>query len=125
MGYSKYEIIIVASMIQAEAGVSQDRGKIARVIYNRLDEGMALGIDATVIYALGERKNSLTCEDLASRLALQHAHSHGAPADTDRSTRSGGNQGGCGPRRRTVALLRAHRLRRTTLVLRRLRRFPR
>ena len=64
LGYSKYEILIVASMIQAEAGVSQDRGKIARVIYNRLDEGMALGIDATVIYALGERKNSLTSEDL-------------------------------------------------------------
>ena len=64
MGYSKYEILIVASMIQAEAGVSQDRGKIARVIYNRLDEGMALGIDATVIYALGERKTSLTSEDL-------------------------------------------------------------
>ena len=64
MGYSKYEILNVASMIQAEAGVSQDRGKIARVIYNRLDEGMALGIDATVIYALGERKNSLTATDL-------------------------------------------------------------
>jgi len=64
MGYSKYEIMIVASMIQAEAGVSQDRGKIARVIYNRVDEGMMLGIDATVIYALGERTNSLTAEDL-------------------------------------------------------------
>src|SRR5665809_121759 len=64
MGYSKYEILNVASMIQAEAGVSQDRGKIARVIYNRLDEGMALGIDATVVYALGERRNSLTATDL-------------------------------------------------------------
>ncbi|MGH2775779.1 MAG: endolytic transglycosylase MltG [Actinomycetota bacterium] len=64
MGYSKYEILNVASMIEAEAGVSQDRAKIARVIYNRLDEGMALGIDATVIYALGERKNSLTSTDL-------------------------------------------------------------
>ncbi|MPZ90816.1 MAG: endolytic transglycosylase MltG [Actinobacteria bacterium] len=64
MGYSKYEILNVASMIQAEAGVSRDRGKIARVIYNRLDENIALGIDATVIYALGERKNSLTSSDL-------------------------------------------------------------
>ncbi|CAN5702167.1 endolytic transglycosylase MltG [soil metagenome] len=64
MGYSKYDILNVASMIQAEAGVSRDRGKIARVIYNRLDEGMALGIDATVIYALGERRNSLTATDL-------------------------------------------------------------
>ncbi|MGH2750405.1 MAG: endolytic transglycosylase MltG [Actinomycetota bacterium] len=64
LGYSKYEILIVASMIEAEAGVSRDRGKIARVIYNRLDQGIALGIDATVIYALGERKNSLTQSDL-------------------------------------------------------------
>ena len=64
MGYSKYDILNVASMIQAEAGVSRDRGKIARVIYNRLDENIALGIDATVIYALGERKNSLTSSDL-------------------------------------------------------------
>lgn len=66
MGYSKYEILIIASMIQAEAGVSEDTGKIARVIYNRLDRGIMLGIDATVIYGLGERTNSLTVSDLDS-----------------------------------------------------------
>jgi len=66
MGYSQYEILIIASMIQAEAGVSEDTGKIARVIYNRLDQGIMLGIDATVIYGLGERKNSLTATDLDS-----------------------------------------------------------
>ncbi|MGH2736279.1 MAG: endolytic transglycosylase MltG [Actinomycetota bacterium] len=64
MGYSPYEIVNVASMVQAEAKVDRDRGKIARVIYNRLDEGIALGIDATVIYALGEHKTSLTETDL-------------------------------------------------------------
>jgi UPF0755 protein len=66
MGYSQYEILIIASMIQAEAGVSEDTGKIARVIYNRLDRGIKLGIDATVIYGLGERRNSLTATDLDS-----------------------------------------------------------
>ena len=66
MGYSQYEILIIASMIQAEAGVSEDTGKIARVIYNRLHQGIMLGIDATVIYGLGERKNSLTVSDLDS-----------------------------------------------------------
>jgi UPF0755 protein len=66
MGYSKYEILIIASMIQAEAGVSEDAGKIARVIYNRLEQGIMLGIDATVIYGLGERTNSLTASDLES-----------------------------------------------------------
>ena len=37
-------------MIEKEAKVSQDRAKIARVIYNRLDAGMKLHIDATVKY---------------------------------------------------------------------------
>lgn len=64
MGYSPYEVVIVASMVEAEAGVEQDRARIARVIYNRLDAGIPLGIDATVIYALGEHKQVLTRTDL-------------------------------------------------------------
>lgn len=63
-GMSRYEILIVASMVQAEAGVEEDRGKIARVIYNRLQQDIPLGIDATVIYALGEHKTSLSPSDL-------------------------------------------------------------
>lgn len=65
MGYSPYQAIIVASMVEAEAKVDEDRAKIARVIYNRLDEGMRLGIDATIDYALGEHKTELTQSDLA------------------------------------------------------------
>lgn len=38
---------------------------VARVIYNRLREGMTLGIDATVLYALGEHKDTLTESELA------------------------------------------------------------
>jgi peptidoglycan lytic transglycosylase G len=64
MGYSPYEAITVASMVEAEAKVDQDRGKIARVIYNRLEAGMQLGIDATIDYALGEHKTELTSSDL-------------------------------------------------------------
>ncbi len=65
MGLAPYDVVNVASMVQAEARVDEDRGKIARVIYNRLDQGMALGIDATIIYATGEHKTSLTESDLA------------------------------------------------------------
>lgn len=61
---SPYEAIIVASMVEAEAKLDEERAKIARVIYNRLDEGMRLEIDATVNYALGEHKNVLTASDL-------------------------------------------------------------
>jgi UPF0755 protein len=64
MGVTPYEVAIIASMVEAEAAVDADRTKIARVIYNRLDEGMSLGIDATVIYALGEHTDSLTESDL-------------------------------------------------------------
>lgn len=49
---SPYEILIVASMIEEEARIDEDRAKIARVIYNRLIDGEALGIDATTIYGV-------------------------------------------------------------------------
>jgi UPF0755 protein len=63
-GVSPYEAITVASMIEAEAQLDEERPMIARVIYNRLQEGMALGIDATILYALGEHKTELSSEDL-------------------------------------------------------------
>ena len=65
LGFTAYEALIVASMIEGEASVGGDRDKIARVIYNRLDQGIALGIDATIIYALGEHRTELFESDLA------------------------------------------------------------
>jgi UPF0755 protein len=65
VGRQPYEVLVVASLVEAEAKVDEDRGKIARVIYNRLEQGMTLGIDATVYYALQRRGGSLTRSDLA------------------------------------------------------------
>ncbi len=65
VGRSAYEVLVVASLVEAEAKVDDDRAKIARVIYNRLDKRMTLGIDATVYYALGRKGGSLTRSDLA------------------------------------------------------------
>ncbi len=45
-----YEILIIASMIEKEAKLDEDRAKIARVIYNRLSIEMNLQIDATLLY---------------------------------------------------------------------------
>jgi UPF0755 protein len=45
-----YQVLIVASMIEKEAKVDEDRPKIARVILNRLALGMPLQIDATLLY---------------------------------------------------------------------------
>jgi len=49
-----YEVLVVASMIEREARVDDDRAKIARVIYNRLYLRMALEIDATLSYGQPE-----------------------------------------------------------------------
>jgi UPF0755 protein len=64
LGVTPYEAIIIASMIEAEAKVDDERAMVARVIYNRLEEGMALGIDATVNYAIQDHKLGLTRSDL-------------------------------------------------------------
>ncbi len=48
-----YEAIVVASLIEREARVPEERPKMARVIYNRLEAGLPLGIDASLNYALG------------------------------------------------------------------------
>jgi UPF0755 protein len=45
-----YKILIIASLIEREAKVPEDRAKIARVIYNRLLLGMTLDIDASLYY---------------------------------------------------------------------------
>lgn len=58
------EVVTIASMIEREARVPQDRTKISGVIYNRLAKGMPLQIDATVQYAQGEHKTRLLYRDL-------------------------------------------------------------
>jgi UPF0755 protein len=65
MGMTPYEIVIVASLIEKEVSVAEERAEVAAVIYNRLKQDMTLGIDATVRYALNKWKGALTDEDLA------------------------------------------------------------
>ena len=60
-----YEALIVASIAEREAGVPEDLGKVARVIYNRLEEGMPLQMDSTVNYALGKSDIRLSDQDVA------------------------------------------------------------
>ena len=63
-GLTMREIVTIASMVEKEAANDDERATIAGVIYNRLNANMYLGIDATVQYALPERKAVLTYDDL-------------------------------------------------------------
>jgi len=63
-GLTMRDIVNIASMIEKEAANDDERATIASVIYNRLKANMALGIDATIQYALPEHKEELTQEDL-------------------------------------------------------------
>ena len=65
LGVTPYQIVVIASMIEKEAGIDADRPKIAAVIYNRLRRGMPLGIDATVAYIDPNPSDGLTDADLA------------------------------------------------------------
>jgi hypothetical protein len=47
-GYSVYDVVNVASMVEREIQVPEERKLAASVIYNRLDAGNPLGIDATI-----------------------------------------------------------------------------
>ncbi|WP_432117526.1 endolytic transglycosylase MltG [Streptomyces sp. bgisy032] len=47
-----YQAVTIASLVQAEAATKADMGKVARVIFNRLERGMPLQMDSTINYAL-------------------------------------------------------------------------
>ena len=62
--FSAHEILTIASMIEREAMIDREKPIIASVIYNRLEKNMRLQIDATVLYALGTYKKTVTFKDL-------------------------------------------------------------
>jgi UPF0755 protein len=64
VGVTPYQAVVVASMVEREAKLTEDRGLVAQVVYNRLRRGMKLQVDATVLYALGPGHQSLSKADL-------------------------------------------------------------
>ncbi|MDR6225186.1 endolytic transglycosylase MltG [Desmospora profundinema] len=63
-GLTVDEWVTIASIIEREGQVKEELPRIAGVIYNRLDDGMKLQVDATVQYALGKQKERLFYKDL-------------------------------------------------------------
>lgn len=64
MGKTIDEVIITASIIEGEVKYAEERPIVASVINNRLEKGMKLQMDATVLYALGEKKDRVLYSDL-------------------------------------------------------------
>ena len=61
---SPNEFFTIASLIEAEAKLDEDRPLVSSVIKNRLEENMLLQIDATVLYSLQKRKSQVLLVDL-------------------------------------------------------------
>lgn len=80
MKMSPYEVVIVASIIEAEVNRDADRPKVARVLYNRLGKGMKLQLDSTVLYAVHKSGKLTTTEaDRANKSAYNTYVHKGLP----------------------------------------------
>jgi UPF0755 protein len=64
LGVTPYEVVVIASMIEKEAALEEERPLIAGVIYNRLAIPMELGIDATLLYDDPTPDGQLSFSDL-------------------------------------------------------------
>jgi UPF0755 protein len=63
-GYTPYQLLTLASIVQREGRLDSDFPKIAEVFFNRLHRGMALQSDATLFYVLPPNHGPLTSADL-------------------------------------------------------------
>ncbi|MBR1565965.1 MAG: endolytic transglycosylase MltG, partial [Oscillospiraceae bacterium] len=64
IGMNMYDVLKVASLIEKEAGSNDERTLIASVIYNRLNAGIVLGIDASILYPYNDHEGAPTMEML-------------------------------------------------------------
>lgn len=77
--YSLHQIVTLASLIEREAKVPEDRARIAGVLENRLKRNMRLEVDATVLYALGYHKPRVLYRDLEVRSPYNTYRHKGLP----------------------------------------------
>jgi UPF0755 protein len=64
IGLTLFEVITLASLVEAEAHIAEERPLVSAVYHNRLKRGMLLQCDPTVIYALGPMNRPLLLKDL-------------------------------------------------------------
>ncbi|MCA1683233.1 MAG: endolytic transglycosylase MltG [Actinobacteria bacterium] len=76
---TRYDVITIASMIEREAAIARERPLIAAVIYNRLHDGMPIGIDATIRYRLNNWSRPLKVSELRNPTAYNTRLHPGLP----------------------------------------------
>ena len=64
LGYTPYQVVKVASIVEKEGVLEKNMGPVARVVYNRLEKGTPLQMDSTVLYAIGQDGGTVTSADL-------------------------------------------------------------
>ncbi|MFM7500235.1 MAG: endolytic transglycosylase MltG [Actinomycetota bacterium] len=79
LNLTPYEALIIASIVQGEGYDEQDFGKVARVIYNRIKNGMPLQMDSTVLYALKERRIAVSKRDIRITSSYNTYNRRGLP----------------------------------------------
>lgn len=72
-------VVTIASMIEKEGKIDSERPLISSVIINRLNDGMMLQIDATVIYALGEHVETVLDKHLEVDSPYNTYRNYGLP----------------------------------------------
>ncbi|MFI6735373.1 endolytic transglycosylase MltG [Nonomuraea sp. NPDC050451] len=73
------DVVIIASLVQAESSTEADMPKVARVIHNRLARGMLLQLDSTVRYGLGGYRGEVTIKDVKLRSPYNTYRHRGLP----------------------------------------------
>ena len=76
---TRYDVLIIASMVEREAQLPRERRTISAVIHNRLREGMPLGIDATTRYATNNWTRPLRQSELNADSAYNTRRNTGLP----------------------------------------------
>ena len=80
LGRTPYEVVVVASLIEREVRFDDEYGKVARVVYNRLDQDVPLGIDAAVAFGVGKAPGEqLTQSDLDRDTPYENRRRLGLP----------------------------------------------
>jgi UPF0755 protein len=73
---SAYEALVIASIVEREVSRDEDRAKVARVLYNRLDQDMRLQLDSTVAYANKNFKTVTTTEEERDNPSPYNTYQH-------------------------------------------------